>query len=687
MKKMISLVLTIAMMLSLAIPASAATITSTESNNTASKNVTARYTPSSTTTDEAKWGASATSLTTGSGTLAQALAAAKNNSSVKYIQLQTNVTATSGYDITGGKFTLDLNGKTISSSGYTITIGDNASNSSSGIEVTFTDSSSGGKVETTRSNCYAILVYCGKVTFTGGEYIGMMMSYGGEDVPYAEVIINDGSFKYDGEGRAVTNDGGKLTVNGGSFSGSVGDICVSGTTGVVTVNGGTFSESFDYSGGKLDLSNYNGTNPITDLVVRNWATSSVTVSDDTIKLPEGYAFYESDDADKTTVTTLESYTEYAIKSTSGSTTDEATITGVTVTIDGTEYSSMNTSATNPAKITPDTTSVKYTITGTNLDKLTDDFALTVKGGVSIRKTAFTASPDGTTATCNLDPVQISAWLPNVTTPFEVTYTLDGESYVNTGVYYVYEAPATITGVSIKVGETTYTSGQTVTLTPTSGNVTLIVTGTNLKNGTDRNAVTYASGIAVNMDSEVYEWTVNDEGTEASKTVILSQFENCTSAFELQYSNDGWSTWTNTGIYVLYQSETTSVEITWGNMTFTYSDEQVNGADKGWTCDTGANKVTVENKGTVSVKAEVSFTKSTTAENITNVSGTFDKSEATLISSASASGSAGTSGGFSTTATFTLTLTGKPDGALDGATIGSVTVTITKASDSNAGGIT
>lgn len=110
-----------------------------------------------------------------------------------------------------------------------------------------------------------------------------------------------------------------------------------------------------------------------------------------------------------------------------------------------------------------------------------------------------------------------------------------------------------------------------------------------------------------------------------------------------------------------EESTITIDITWGAMNFTYSDEQVDGSDKGWTCETGANTVKVENKGTESIVAGISYKQ---ADDYTAISGTFDKASETIEKDDNA--------------TFTLTLSGKPDAALSGAEIGSVTVTIVNA---------
>ena len=123
----------------------------------------------------------------------------------------------------------------------------------------------------------------------------------------------------------------------------------------------------------------------------------------------------------------------------------------------------------------------------------------------------------------------------------------------------------------------------------------------------------------------------------------------------------------TGEWELYTPSTpevTSATISWGSLAFTYSDEQVTlpdgtTGDKGWSTD-GSDKagtVTVENTGTAAITASAAYTPATGYAEI----------EGTL-------GDAKTLAAGEET-TFTLTLTGKPGKALHGEKIGTITVTI------------
>ena len=86
---------------------------------------------------EAKWGTSASRLTN-SGTYLDAIkAATAANSRIKYIQLQSTVYLTQGYDVSSGTFTIDLNDHQLRNRDSVLVV-------QSGANVTVTDTSAGG---------------------------------------------------------------------------------------------------------------------------------------------------------------------------------------------------------------------------------------------------------------------------------------------------------------------------------------------------------------------------------------------------------------------------------------------------------------------------------------------------------------------------------------------------------------
>lgn len=172
--------------------------------------------------EEAKWGADKNNLTS-SGTLQEALDAAEARTA-KYIRLMSAVT-TAGYNISDGTFTLDLNGKSITSDGYPLVI--------YGGDVTLADSTGSASVSASEPGCSALMVDGGKLTVTGGSY---------SSPHYALYVERNGSAVIEGgsftsfDDRAVENLG-KLEIKGGSVTGTHAAV---DNDGELTVTGGDF---------------------------------------------------------------------------------------------------------------------------------------------------------------------------------------------------------------------------------------------------------------------------------------------------------------------------------------------------------------------------------------------------------------------------------------------------------------
>lgn len=745
---------------------------------------------------EAVWGTSKDSLTS-SGTLEAAIAAAAEDSSIKYIQLCKDITATNGYYMKGCELTLDLNGKTIAASGMNSSLLFLDKNSNGTVSnVTFTDSSSGGTIKVSDSSYSAIYIDDGsRAVFEGGSYqakanvilvnSGSAAINGGSFTASSETAllvmedstatINDGSFSAS-DNNAWGRNRGSITVNGGSFTGSL-----SAELGTATIKGGSFtagsSGHFQYFDGTLDLSGYAGTTLLTDLIVYN-DVANLAVSAEKIKLPADYGFYRYGDENKEIVTTLQEGTKYMLISSGGSaenavitevefilgsttyksgdtvtvypdsgiitvrvkgtnfakldgdknkivladntsgtekvemsisssswsvdtenntaqlsmdanyfdvidsadgfqityTNDgskyensgitvkysrKAIIESVRISIDGNTYTYGNTTSLNPAKIKP-TSTVRISVQGTDLDLGRADNVVEWKSGqyCALNEDGWTLENNNSRATKTFSASDFESQ----SEAFELRFSNKGKesgSFTNSGIYIIYALKAEITGMEVKVGDVTYTSGN-VTLTAGSGAVTLIAKGNYMINADEKNEVNYINDSTTALKG----WEYDAENGYRYITIQVSVFAGLTEAFQLRYTNDAGSNWTDSGIYLSYQADITSVDINWGSMSFTYSDEQVNGVDKGWICENETvDKVTVKNSGTVSVKAEVKFEKNSAIENITKVTGAFDSTSATLAGEEEK--------------IFTLTLSGKPDSSLDGVTIGTITVTITK----------
>ena len=144
--------------------------------------------------------------------------------------------------------------------------------------------------------------------------------------------------------------------------------------------------------------------------------------------------------------------------------------------------------------------------------------------------------------------------------------------------------------------------------------------------------------------------LDNEGESISWTRIPTDGRNMYNAETQQ-----WETYTPSQP----PEEVTSAEITWGSMSFTYTDGE-NGAKGAWSVDgtaEDAGTVTVKNTGTATVTVSAVYTPETAYAEITGTLG----EEKTLAAAESG--------------TFTLTLSGKPNKALNGEKIGTVTVTI------------
>lgn len=212
---------------------------------------------------------------------------------------------------------------------------------------------------------------------------------------------------------------------------------------------------------------------------------------------------------------------------------------------------------------------------------------------------------------------------------------------------VKDTTPSITGMSIAINGTEQ-SGNAVTI-KTSDSVTVTVSGANFTN-LDDNIKVNVTGTEEVLNT-TNGWTIDTTNNTATKTYSGADFA---SQPTIKYSNDAGSNWTDC-FTVTYTSENISVGISWGAMSFTYSDET-----NAWSCADGANKVTVSNTGDLNVNASVAYTQ---AEGYSGIVGSFDASSAVLASNDNKA--------------FALTLSGKPDATLNNQKIGTITVTVEK----------
>lgn len=120
-----------------------------------------------------------------------------------------------------------------------------------------------------------------------------------------------------------------------------------------------------------------------------------------------------------------------------------------------------------------------------------------------------------------------------------------------------------------------------------------------------------------------------------------------------------------------KSEIISANVEWGNMEFTYSDGQWNPAthqyeDGGWKCESGSNKITVNNNSDIDIVSSAQYVPS---EGYSEISGKITDENGNEVTE-------NTIGSGNTASTF-LVLSGKPNQEFEEQNIGSVKVTIFK----------
>ena len=206
---------------------------------------------------EARWGTSFANLTQ-AGTLKEALAAAMSGSA-NYILMQKDVAGiTTNADpylyITGGDFTLDLNGCSLTCDVY-------GPNVRGGANLIITDTSAN----------------------KDGELIGI---YGNITVKDATVSILEGTIR---DGLMLVRSGGRLNISGGTIATNA---IRTNEGAVATISGGTLTNKrLFYSGGKVDLSTYTD---IPGIQVSYELDTPTVIGPETILLPDDCGIFDED---------------------------------------------------------------------------------------------------------------------------------------------------------------------------------------------------------------------------------------------------------------------------------------------------------------------------------------------------------------------------------------------------------
>lgn len=246
-------------------------------------------------------------VTTNYTDIAEAITAAEDNPGSTFKLLDDIVTDTAGagyvnFTIDRGDFTIDLAGKSITSDEHTIVV------NGSGTKVTFTDSTqTDGTVSTTNGGGKALTVTNGgEIAIEGGSYIGyngaIALSLG--KGTYCTII--DGTFESDV--NALSNSG-TLVIADGTFI-TNGDYPIDIWDGSMTILDGDFTAGaygvVVHHGGSIDISSCAS---VLDMSVMSTVAPQITVSASTIKLPDGYSFFDSDN---NATDVLDAYMTYTV---------------------------------------------------------------------------------------------------------------------------------------------------------------------------------------------------------------------------------------------------------------------------------------------------------------------------------------------------------------------------------------
>lgn len=223
--------------------------------------------------------------------------------------------------------------------------------------------------------------------------------------------------------------------------------------------------------------------------------------------------------------------------------EAAQITGFSVTVDGVTYTEGNVS------IKPDSTII-YTVTGTNLDKLTSEYRIehapSVESGIGYGF-GWDLDTSNTTATRDFSDRNSQFLLCD---NFQIRYRYASGEYVYTGIYLTYDDGSTeadkaeITGLSLVVDGVTYTEGH-VNIGP-EDEVIINVHGNYMRKA-DENHIVDTPGVYVYVERMCL--ISNNLFTQ---TAVGTWFEGAVD-YPITYTNDAWATTIDSGITVTYET--------------------------------------------------------------------------------------------------------------------------------------
>ena len=289
--------------------------------------------------------------------------------------------------------------------------------------------------------------------------------------------------------------------------------------------------------------------------------------------------------------------------------------------------------------------VKVVFTGEHFDKLTDDYMYDAAGLNGILSYFVTDSSNTATVSCDISELIYC-------NESAITYTNAGESATETGYTLTYlEKGTQLTTIYFK--NTASWAKPCVNFRDSKDR---IVDAVELKLVGGESDI-YSAAVPVSNWVYQVEFYDLETNTYAEMQIIPAVGD--------QY-NYGDNTWTE---FKATEHTTTSANIVWGSMAFTYTDGE-NGAEGAWSNDgsDGAGTVTVTNTGTTTFTATAEYKPE---DAYAEINGYFAENFAT----ASAEIDSGNS------YTFTLELNGEPNKAITAGTkIGSVTISINEAAE-------